>query len=81
MFYLAWLNHVSNSIFSTQDAEGPIRRGVLITGCNELSGVNGVRRTRSLNTLTRYAAVWLLTQMVNPPQDSDCVPRNLPGGG
>jgi phospholipid/cholesterol/gamma-HCH transport system substrate-binding protein len=81
MFYLAWLNHVTNSIFSTQDAEGPIRRGVLITGCDQISGVDGLRRTASLRTLDKYAAVWLLTQMVNPPLTSDCFPsRNLPGG-
>jgi len=81
LFYLAWLNHVTNSIFSTQDAQGPIRRGVLITSCDQLTGVNGVRGTVSLNTLSRYAAVWLLTQMVNPPLNSDCLKRNLPGGG
>jgi phospholipid/cholesterol/gamma-HCH transport system substrate-binding protein len=80
LFYLAWLNHVTNSIFSTQDAEGPIRRGVLITSCKQLPGVNGVRGTASLNTLKRYAAVWLLTQLVNPPLNSDCSRRNLPGG-
>jgi phospholipid/cholesterol/gamma-HCH transport system substrate-binding protein len=81
MFYLAWLNHVTNSIFSTQDAHGPVRRGVLVTSCDQVSGVDGVRRTRSLRTLDTYAAVWLLTQMVNPPLMSDCIPpRNLPGG-
>jgi phospholipid/cholesterol/gamma-HCH transport system substrate-binding protein len=76
LFYLTWLNHVSNSIFSAQDAEGPIRRGVLITSCQDLVGVNGVRNNRSFNFLTRYVAVWLLTQLVNPPVDC----RNVPGG-
>ena len=27
LFWAAWLNHIANSIFSAQDAEGPIRRG------------------------------------------------------
>ncbi|MGN6188736.1 MAG: MCE family protein [Conexibacter sp.] len=75
MFYLAWLNHVTNSIFSTQDAEGPIRRGTLITSCADLLGINGVRNNRNLTTLTRYVGVWLLTQLVNPPPDC----RGLPG--
>ncbi len=76
LFYLAWLNHVSNSIFSAQDAQGPIRRGVLMTSCADIEGVNGVRNNRSLAFLTRFAAVWLLTQLVNAP--ADC--RNLPAG-
>lgn len=76
LFYLAWLNHVSNSIFSAQDAEGPIRRGVLMTSCNDLIGVNGVRNNRNLTALTRYIGVWLLTQLVNAP--ANC--NGLPGG-
>lgn len=80
LFYLAWLNHVSNSIFSAQDAQGPIRRGVLITSCADLPGVNGVRNNRNLKDLTRYIGVWLLTQLINPPLNSDCQRGNLPGG-
>ena len=76
LFYLAWLNHVSNSIFSAQDAEGPIRRGVLMTSCADIGGVNGVRNNRSLAFLTRYVGVWLLTQLLNAPPDCN----NLPGG-
>lgn len=78
LFYLAWLNHVTNSIFSAQDAMGPIRRGVLITSCLDLVGVNGVRNNRNLTSLTRYIGVWLLTQLVNAPQNSACT--DLPGG-
>jgi phospholipid/cholesterol/gamma-HCH transport system substrate-binding protein len=33
-FWLAWLNHNFNSIFLTQDAEGPLRRGLNIISCN-----------------------------------------------
>jgi phospholipid/cholesterol/gamma-HCH transport system substrate-binding protein len=34
LFYLPWLNHNFNSIYLSQDAEGPVRRGLLIFGCN-----------------------------------------------
>jgi phospholipid/cholesterol/gamma-HCH transport system substrate-binding protein len=34
LFWLAWLNHNFNSIFLTQDAEGPVRRGLNIISCN-----------------------------------------------
>jgi phospholipid/cholesterol/gamma-HCH transport system substrate-binding protein len=81
LFYLAWLNHVTDSLFATQDAEGPIRRGVLLVECGDLPGVNGLRGNTNLAGLTRYLSVWLLTQLVNAPPNSACVRRNLPGGG
>jgi phospholipid/cholesterol/gamma-HCH transport system substrate-binding protein len=34
LFWLGWLNHNFNSIFLTQDAEGPVRRGLLMIACN-----------------------------------------------
>ncbi|MFN8162167.1 MAG: MlaD family protein [Solirubrobacterales bacterium] len=34
LFWASWLNHNFNSIFLTQDAEGPVRRGLLILTCN-----------------------------------------------
>ena len=36
LFYLPWLNHDFNAIHFTQDAEGPVRRGLLILTCNTL---------------------------------------------
>ncbi|HZV73243.1 MAG TPA: MlaD family protein [Conexibacter sp.] len=63
LFYLAWLNHLSNSVFSAQDAQGPIRRGLLVLSCGYIAGLNGVKRTPSAT----YAAVRLLAQMLNPP--------------
>jgi phospholipid/cholesterol/gamma-HCH transport system substrate-binding protein len=80
MFYLAWLNHVTNSLFSTQDGEGPVRRGVLAVECADLTGVNGLRRNTNLATLKRYLSVWLLTQLVNAPPNEACTRANLPGG-
>ncbi len=34
LFFLPWLNHNFNSIFLAQDAEGPVRRGLLMFTCN-----------------------------------------------
>ena len=34
LFWLSWLNHNFNSIFLTQDAEGPLRRGLIVITCN-----------------------------------------------
>lgn len=75
MFYLAWLNHVSNSVFSSQDAEGPIRRGVLMTSCQDLIGLSQVARINPLPS--KYIPVWLLTQLLNVPNR----PAYCSGGG
>ncbi len=37
LFWLAWANHLSASLFSAQDAHGPIRRGQVITTCPSLA--------------------------------------------
>jgi hypothetical protein len=33
LFWLAWVSHNSNSLFSTADASGPFRRIVLLATC------------------------------------------------
>jgi phospholipid/cholesterol/gamma-HCH transport system substrate-binding protein len=63
LFYLAWLNHVSNSIFSAQDAQGPIRRGMLAIECQDIAALNGQKQ----NAQPAYDAVRLLAQLVNVP--------------
>jgi phospholipid/cholesterol/gamma-HCH transport system substrate-binding protein len=34
LFYVPWLNHNTNSMFTLQDAHGPLRRGLVMTSCN-----------------------------------------------
>lgn len=63
LFYLAWLNHVSNSIFSAQDAEGAIRRGMLVINCAALPAINGVKEIPP----TSQIGTRLLAQLVNLP--------------
>jgi phospholipid/cholesterol/gamma-HCH transport system substrate-binding protein len=36
LFWVSWLNHIGPTIFSTQDAHGPIRRGALLFSCDGL---------------------------------------------
>jgi phospholipid/cholesterol/gamma-HCH transport system substrate-binding protein len=33
LFWQAWVNHAGDSLFSTQDAHGPIRRGLIVLSC------------------------------------------------
>jgi phospholipid/cholesterol/gamma-HCH transport system substrate-binding protein len=37
LFWLSWLNHDGASIFSMQDAHGPIRRGAVLAPCSTLA--------------------------------------------
>jgi phospholipid/cholesterol/gamma-HCH transport system substrate-binding protein len=34
LFWQAWVNHAGDSIFSTQDANGPLRRGLIVLSCS-----------------------------------------------
>jgi phospholipid/cholesterol/gamma-HCH transport system substrate-binding protein len=52
LFWVAWANHDANTIFGTQDAHGPIRRGLIVTSCDSLSLLNQVVAANPpLNTL------------------------------
>jgi phospholipid/cholesterol/gamma-HCH transport system substrate-binding protein len=37
LFYLPWANHDTNSVLSTQDGVGPIRRSLILFSCGSLS--------------------------------------------
>jgi phospholipid/cholesterol/gamma-HCH transport system substrate-binding protein len=36
LFYLPWANHNTNSVLSTQDGTGPVRRGLILFSCGSL---------------------------------------------
>ena len=44
LFWLAWGNHLNASMFSAQDAHGPIRRGVLVVSCGALAILDNLRQ-------------------------------------
>jgi phospholipid/cholesterol/gamma-HCH transport system substrate-binding protein len=46
LFWLTWLNHNANSVFLTQDATGPLRRGIILTSCQTARLAEGVASTR-----------------------------------
>jgi phospholipid/cholesterol/gamma-HCH transport system substrate-binding protein len=43
LFWLAWTNHLGASVFSGQDAHGPIRRGILLIGCQGLTALDQLK--------------------------------------
>jgi phospholipid/cholesterol/gamma-HCH transport system substrate-binding protein len=46
LFWQTWLNHAGATIFNTQDAHGPIRRGLVIVSCGALGVLENIKRER-----------------------------------
>lgn len=68
LFWLAWLNHTANSLFLSQDAMGPMLRGIVMLGCGTAGLAEGVAAPRP------YLAT--LQQLTNVPNSAD--PRVCP---
>ena len=67
LFWLSWLNHLGGTLFSTQDAQGPIRQGVITLGCSELSILG--------NVALGNPALGTLVGLLNAPKLADvCTP-------
>jgi phospholipid/cholesterol/gamma-HCH transport system substrate-binding protein len=76
LFWLSWANHLGASVFSTQDAHGPVRRGLFLISCSALSLLNQITQGNpQLGTLI---------QLTNLPQQacpSSSQPGNVPPRG
>jgi phospholipid/cholesterol/gamma-HCH transport system substrate-binding protein len=58
LFWVAWANHIGNQIFTTQDAHGPIRRGLFIASCQDIPVLQQVSKANPLlGTLTDLLAI------------------------
>jgi phospholipid/cholesterol/gamma-HCH transport system substrate-binding protein len=44
LFWISWLNHIGPTVFSTQDAHGPIRRGALFFSCSGLGLLDNLKK-------------------------------------
>jgi phospholipid/cholesterol/gamma-HCH transport system substrate-binding protein len=44
LFWISWLNHIGPTVFSTQDAHGPIRRGALLFSCSGLGLLDNLKK-------------------------------------
>lgn len=68
LFWLAWLNHNTNSLFFSQDSIGPLLRSVVMFGCTTGGLAEGVAAPRPF--------LRTLQQMTNVPKSTD--PRVCP---
>jgi phospholipid/cholesterol/gamma-HCH transport system substrate-binding protein len=72
LFWQSWLNHAGATVFNTQDAHGPIRRGLVIVSCGALGVLENIQKT------TPQLAV--LIQLLRAPTRSQACGQQVPGG-
>jgi phospholipid/cholesterol/gamma-HCH transport system substrate-binding protein len=73
-FWLAWANHAGAQVFATQDAHGPIRRGMFITTCQDVPVLNQVTQANPLLGM-------LVTFLNIPKQNCPKTSQDPQGGG
>src|SRR5205085_1761202 len=69
LFWAAWVNHAGATIFSTQDAHGPIRRGLIVASCQSLQLLEGAVQSNP--------QLKALSQLLNAPLSSDVCPSQV----
>jgi phospholipid/cholesterol/gamma-HCH transport system substrate-binding protein len=75
LFWQSWVNHAGNAIFSTQDAHGPIRRGLVVLSCSTAQLLDSVAQANpQLGTLVG---------LLNAPGPAQICPTSTqsPAGG
>jgi phospholipid/cholesterol/gamma-HCH transport system substrate-binding protein len=66
LFWTSWANHNGASIFSTQDAHGPVRRGLVVTSCSSLALLQNIGRANQV--------LGTLAGLLNPPSPTTVCP-------
>jgi phospholipid/cholesterol/gamma-HCH transport system substrate-binding protein len=72
LFWASWANHAGASVFSTQDAHGPIRRGLFLTSCSSITLLNQIASANP--------ALQLLLGLTNIPSSDVCPQQTSPFG-
>jgi phospholipid/cholesterol/gamma-HCH transport system substrate-binding protein len=75
LFWASWVNHLGPAVFSNQDADGPIRRGLVVVGCQSLQVLE--------NIVLGNPQLGVLTQLLEAPDRADVCPTSAqqPGAG
>jgi phospholipid/cholesterol/gamma-HCH transport system substrate-binding protein len=66
LFWASWANHAGASLFSVQDAHGPIRRGLVVTSCSALQLLENIGRANEV--------LGTLAALLNPPAPTAVCP-------
>ena len=70
LFWLSWLNHNTNNMFYTQDANGPLRRGLVLQSCQTAQLAEGFAESRPF--------IRTLQQVSNVPESTTICPITPP---
>jgi phospholipid/cholesterol/gamma-HCH transport system substrate-binding protein len=75
LFWASWVNHLGPAIFSNQDAHGPIRRGLVVVGCQSLAVLESI--------VAGNPQLGVLTQLLDAPNRLNVCPTSAqqPGAG
>lgn len=65
LFYLPWAGHNTNSALSTQDALGPLRRGLVLVDCGTQSLLNNYKNPAGSSY---FPYMVTLISLLNPPE-------------
>jgi phospholipid/cholesterol/gamma-HCH transport system substrate-binding protein len=69
LFWASWAAHHGVTAFSSQDAHGPIRRGLILTPCTNYNPLEEIVKT--------FPQLGLLTRLTNFPPEAQACPENL----
>ncbi len=73
LFWASWVNHLGPAIFSNQDGHGPIRRGLVVVGCQSLQILE--------NIVLGNPQLGVLTQLLEAPDRADVCPTSAQATG
>ncbi len=72
LFWTAWANRIGATLFATQDAHGPVRRGLLVLSCSALETLDQLSKVND--------QLGLLIKLLDAPRASDVCPKTSQAG-
>jgi phospholipid/cholesterol/gamma-HCH transport system substrate-binding protein len=69
LFWSGWGAHASTSMFTSQDAHGPLRRGIVFINCPNYSVLRGI--------VAGNPRLGMLTRMLRPVAETEACPQNF----
>jgi phospholipid/cholesterol/gamma-HCH transport system substrate-binding protein len=73
LFWASWVNHLGPAVFAMQDGHGPIRRGLVVVGCQSLQILE--------NIVLGNPQLGVLTQLLEAPDRADVCPTSAQQAG
>jgi phospholipid/cholesterol/gamma-HCH transport system substrate-binding protein len=67
LFWVSWLNHNTNSLFTLRDAHGPMRRGIVMVNCGTTRLAEQVANVRPFLRVLYDATLTPTTEQICPP--------------